>query len=45
MRRALLVFEDEHWWSILIDRPIGTILLVIVIYTFYDGIFKRGKEQ
>ncbi len=44
MRRALLIFEDKEWWLILIDRPIGTILLLIVIYTFYDGIFKRGKS-
>ena len=42
-RRALLVFEDKGWFSILIDRPIGTVLLIVVIYTFYDGIFKRGK--
>lgn len=43
LRRALLVFEDKSMFSILIDRPIGTLLLLIVIYTFYDGIFKRGK--
>jgi hypothetical protein len=29
--------------SILIERPLGTVLLLVVIYTFYDGIFRRGK--
>lgn len=43
-RRALLVFEDETVWQILWDRPIATALLVVVLYTFYDGIFKRGKS-
>ena len=42
-RRALLVFEDETVWQILWDRPIATVLLVVVLYTFYDGIFKRGN--
>ncbi len=42
-RRALLIFEDETIWQILWDRPIATVLLVVVLYTFYDGIFRRGK--
>jgi putative tricarboxylic transport membrane protein len=42
-RRALLIFEDETVWFILWDRPIATVLIVIVLYTFYDGIFRRGK--
>ena len=42
-RRALLLFEDETIIDILISRPIGTILLVVVLYTFYDGIFRRGR--
>ena len=42
-RRALLVFEDETVWQILWDRPIATVLLVVVLYTFYDGIFRRGN--
>jgi len=40
-RRALLVFEGRSVWSVLVDHPIGTLLLVIVLYTFYDGIFRR----
>ncbi|MAF49000.1 MAG: tripartite tricarboxylate transporter permease [Rhodospirillales bacterium] len=43
LRRALLVFEDRNMLSILIERPLGTVLLLVVIYTFYDGIFRRGK--
>ena len=42
-RRALLIFEDETMWQILWDRPIATVLTVVVIYTFFDGIFRRGK--
>ncbi len=40
-RRALLVFEGKSFWSIFIDHPIGTALLLVVLYTFYDGIFRR----
>ncbi|MFC1665748.1 tripartite tricarboxylate transporter permease [Pseudomonadota bacterium] len=43
LRRALLVFEDVGFWDVIVDRPIGTVLIMIVLYTFYDGIFKRGK--
>ena len=43
LRRALLVFEDNSVWWIISERPIGSILIVIVLYTFYDGIFRRGK--
>ena len=42
LRRALVVFEDKSIWDVL-ARPIGTALLVIVLYTFYDGIFRRGR--
>lgn len=43
LRRALLIFEDKSIWYLL-SRPIGTPLVLIVLYTFYDGIFKRGKS-
>jgi putative tricarboxylic transport membrane protein len=42
LRRALLVFEDKSLWFV-ISRPIGTFLVLVVLYTFYDAIFKRGK--
>ncbi len=38
LRRALLVFEDAGFLSVLWDRKLGTVLLLIVLYTFYDGI-------
>lgn len=41
LRRALLVFEGRSVWNIAIDHPIGTLLLAVVLYTFYDGIFRR----
>ncbi len=40
LRRALLLLEDKEWWFVF-TRPIGDILLVVVLYTFYDGIFRR----
>ena len=44
LRRALLVFEDKSLWFVL-SRPIGSFLLVVVLYTFYDGIFKRRQPS
>ena len=43
MRWALYVFEDKSLWWILSHNWIGTILIVVVLFTFYDGIFRRGK--
>ncbi len=44
LRRAMVVFEDKSLWFVL-SRPIGTVLLLVVIYTFYDGIFRRGRKK
>ena len=41
LRRSLLVFEDQSFWSIIVDHPIGTVLIFVVLFTFYDGIFRR----
>ena len=43
LRHALFVFEDKSIWTLITDHPIGTVLIVIVLLTFYDGIFRRGK--
>jgi putative tricarboxylic transport membrane protein len=40
-RRALVVLHDKSLSAILTDHPIGILLFIIVIYTFYDGIFRR----
>ncbi|MFQ6110660.1 MAG: tripartite tricarboxylate transporter permease [Nitrospinota bacterium] len=40
LRKALLIFEGKSIWFVL-SRPVGTILLAVVILTFYDGIFRR----
>ena len=40
LRRALLILEDKEWWAVF-TSPVGDILLVVVLYTFYDGIFRR----
>jgi putative tricarboxylic transport membrane protein len=41
LRRALIVFEGKPWTHVVVDHPIGVILLVVVVFTFYDGIFRR----
>lgn len=43
LRRALLTFEGKSLWFVL-SRPIGTVLILIVLFTFYDGIFRRNKS-
>ena len=47
-RRSLRIFvskfETKDWTSVVAEHWIGVILIVVVVYTFYDGIFKRGKE-
>ncbi|MYF68567.1 MAG: transporter, partial [Proteobacteria bacterium] len=45
LRRALLVFEDTGILSVLWDRKLGTVLLLVVLYTFYDGIFRRDDSK
>jgi len=42
LRRAMILFEDKSFWFIVTDHPIGSVLVVVVLYTFYDGIFRRG---
>jgi putative tricarboxylic transport membrane protein len=44
LRRSLLLFENKDLWFVLIDRPLGTALLLVVLYTFYDGLFRRGRR-
>ncbi len=44
LRRAMMVFEDKTLWFVL-SRPIGTVLLLVVLYTFYDGIFRAGRRN
>ena len=44
LRRALLIFEDKPLSNVVTDHPIGAVLIVVVLYTFYDGIFRRGRR-
>jgi putative tricarboxylic transport membrane protein len=43
LRRALYIFDDKPLWSLFSDHPIGVVLIIVVLLTFYDGIFRRGK--
>jgi putative tricarboxylic transport membrane protein len=44
-RRAMLIFEDKSLWQILIDRPLGTLLIGVVLITFINGIWPRKKKR
>ena len=44
-RRAMIIFEDESIWQILIDRPLGTVLIIIILLTFISGIWPKKKKQ
>jgi len=43
-RRAMVLFEDESIWQVLIDRPMGSILILIVLITFISGIWPKKKK-
>ena len=44
LRRALITFENKPFWYFL-TSPVGTILMVVSVFTFYDGIFRRGRGK
>ena len=45
-RRAMYIFEDKSLWQILIDRPLGTFLIAVVLITFINGIWpKKNKPK
>ena len=44
-RRAMIIYEDESLWQILVDRPVGTILIVVVLLTFINGIWPKKKKR
>lgn len=43
LRRAMIIFSDRTIWDVL-SRPLGDFLLILVLWTFYDGIFRRGRS-
>ena len=43
-RRAMVVFERQSIWDVLIGRPLGTILIIIVILTFVSGVWPKKKK-
>lgn len=43
LRRALFIFEDKSLSYVVTSHPIGAVLILLVLYTFYDGIFRRGR--
>ncbi len=40
LRRAMIIFSDASIWDVL-SRPLGDLLILLVLWTFYDGIFRR----
>lgn len=43
-RRAMYIFEDKSLWQILIDRPLGTFLIAVVLITFINGVWPRKNK-
>jgi putative tricarboxylic transport membrane protein len=43
-RRAIAIFEGEPPWVVL-TRPLGVVILVIVLWVAYDGIFRSNKRR
>ena len=41
----MVIFEGESIWNVLYDRPVGTILIVVVILTFIGSIIPRKKKK
>ena len=44
LRRALITFENKPFWYFL-SSPIATLLMAVSVFTFYDGIFRRGRAK
>ena len=44
-RRAMYIFEDKSLWQILIDRPLGTFLIAVVLITFINGIWPKKNKR
>ncbi|MFH1489318.1 MAG: hypothetical protein ABII06_10460 [Pseudomonadota bacterium] len=41
----MVVFERQSIWDVLYDRPLGTILIIIVILTFVSGVWPKKKKN
>jgi putative tricarboxylic transport membrane protein len=44
-RRAMYIFEDKSLWQILIERPLGTFLIAVVLITFINGIWPKKNKR
>jgi len=44
-RRAMVVFERESIWQVFYHRPMGTILIIIVILTFAGSLIPKKKNS
>jgi len=44
-RRAMVVFERESIWQVFYHRPLGTILIIIVILTFVGSLIPKKKNS
>ena len=42
-RRAMVTFQDETMWQVIIDRPVGTFLILLAVLTFLRSYMKKRK--
>jgi len=41
LRRSMVVFKDMTIWQVLVDRPIGTLMIIVVILTFIGALRRK----
>lgn len=43
-RRSIAIFEGQPPWVVL-TRPVGVVILILVLWLLYDGIFRSKKKK
>jgi TctA family transporter len=43
-RRAMAIFQGQPPWIVL-TRPVGVIVLLIVLWAVYDGLFRTRRRR
>jgi TctA family transporter len=43
-RRAMAIFDGEPAWIVL-TRPVGVVLLLVVLWVAYDGLFRSLRVR
>jgi len=41
LRRSMVVFKDMSIWQVLVNRPVGTVIIIVVIITFVGALRRK----